>query len=151
LRELGRLEEAAQAFREALRHGAERDLHDYYLASVEGRDAPPAAPREFVQTLFDDYADEFETHLVSALRYRGHVRLVEGLAALGRGPYRNGLDLGCGTGLCGPLLRPMVERLTGIDLAPRMAAKAAARGVYDAVAAADAVDHLRQSGARSPM
>jgi predicted TPR repeat methyltransferase len=148
LRELGRLDEAAQAFRAALRHGAERDLHDYYLASVEGRDAPPAAPREFVQTLFDDYADEFETHLVSALRYRGHVQLVEGLAALGRGRYRNGLDLGCGTGLCGPLLRPMVERLTGIDLAPRMAAKAAIRGVYDAVAVADAVDHLRQSGER---
>jgi predicted TPR repeat methyltransferase len=144
-RELGRLDDAANAFREALRHGADRHLHEYYLASVAGQTAPPVAPREYVRTLFDEYADAFETHLVSELRYRGHLQLVEGLVALGHGRYQNALDLGCGTGLCGPLLRPMAERLTGIDLAPKMLEKAAARAVYDTLEADDAVDYLRRA------
>ena len=36
------------------------------------------------------------------------------------------LDAGCGTGLCGPLLKPFAGRLDGVDLSPRMLAKAAA-------------------------
>ena len=84
-RELGRLDDAANAFREALRHGADRDLHEYYLASVAGQAAPSTAPRDYVRTLFDDYADSFETHLVAELRYRGHLQLIEGLVALDRG------------------------------------------------------------------
>lgn len=147
-RELGRLDDAAQAFREALRLGADRGLHEYYLAAVVGDAAPSAPPREYVRALFDEYADEFETHLVSGLRYRGHLQLIEGLAALGRGLYRSALDIGCGTGLCGPLLRPMAEHLTGIDLAPKMIEKAAALGVYDVLEAADAVDHLRRGESR---
>jgi predicted TPR repeat methyltransferase len=148
LRELGRLDEAAHAFREALRHGADRDLHRYYLAAVQGEAAPATAPRAYVQTLFDDYADEFDRHLVGALHYQAHTRLVAGLAELARGPYRSALDLGCGTGLCGPLVRPLAERLAGLDLAPRMLERAAALGVYDVLHEADLVAHLRASDAR---
>jgi predicted TPR repeat methyltransferase len=148
LRELGRLDAAADAFREALRHGADPELHGYYLASVAGGAAPPAAPRDYVQALFDDYAESFEQHLVAGLRYRAPSRLVDELIALGRGPHRNALDIGCGTGLCGPLLRPLAERLTGLDLAPRMLAKAGTLGVYDALVHADALDHLRDTDAR---
>jgi predicted TPR repeat methyltransferase len=148
LRELGRLEPAAHAFREALRHGADPGLHAYYLASVAGEAVPASAPRGYVQGLFDAYADEFEEHLVGKLRYDGHTRLVGALAALARGPYRSALDIGCGTGLCGPLVRPMTERLSGLDLAPRMLAKAVALGVYDALHEADAVEFLNGSDER---
>jgi predicted TPR repeat methyltransferase len=148
LRELGRLDEAAHAFREALRHGADPGLHAYYLASVAGGAAPPTAPRDYVQTLFDDYAESFDRHLVAGLRYQAHTRLVDELIAVDRGPYRHALDLGCGTGLCGPLLRPLAERLTGLDLASRMLAKAATLAVYDALVQADAVDYLRRTDAR---
>jgi predicted TPR repeat methyltransferase len=148
LRELGRLDAAAHAFRQALRHGADPDLHAYYLASVQGEAAPATAPRAYVRTLFDDYADEFDSHLVAALRYQAHTGLVAGLAALARGPYRSALDLGCGTGLCGPLVRPLAERLAGLDLAPRMLERAAALGVYDTLHEADLLEHLRDSDAR---
>ena len=30
------------------------------------------------------------------------------------------LDAGCGTGLCGPLLRPLAARLVGVDLSEKM-------------------------------
>jgi predicted TPR repeat methyltransferase len=41
------------------------------------------------------------------------------------------LDAGCGTGLCGPSLRPYASELTGVDLSPRMLDHARARGLYD--------------------
>jgi len=47
------------------------------------------------------------------------------------------LDLGCGTGLCGPLFREMAGRMTGIDLSPKMIEKAQAREVYDELLVGD--------------
>jgi len=41
------------------------------------------------------------------------------------------LDLGCGTGLGGAAFRPYVDWLVGVDLSPRMIAKARAKGLYD--------------------
>lgn len=148
LRELQRLDAAAHAFREALRHGAGHDLHAYYLASVEGRSAPPTAPRDYVQGLFDAYADEFDSHLVGGLHYAAPRRLVEGLIELGRGPYRSAVDIGCGTGLCGPLVRPLTERLVGVDLSARMLARARRLDVYDGLENADAVEYLNRADAR---
>lgn len=58
------------------------------------------------------------------------------------------LDLGCGTGLVGGLLRPHAARLEGVDLSPVMAERARASGHYDAVQAADVVEHLQTSEAR---
>ena len=150
LRETHRLDEAAHAFREARRHGAADDLHDFYLASVEAGAAPPTAPRAYVTGLFDSYAEEFDGHLVGQLRYQAHRRLVERLVATGGADahYDSALDLGCGTGLCGPLVRPMVGRLSGVDLSARMLDKARALGVYDRLENADIVEFLTRSEER---
>jgi predicted TPR repeat methyltransferase len=43
------------------------------------------------------------------------------------------LDAGCGTGLCGPLLKPFASRLTGVDLSGGMLEKAQGRDLYDAL------------------
>ena len=40
------------------------------------------------------------------------------------------LDLGCGTGLCGELLRPLVDAIDGIDLSAAMLEQARGRGIY---------------------
>ena len=149
LREMQRLGEAADAFRAALRHGAEADLHTYYLASVGAGGLPPTAPEAYVQRLFDDYADEFERHLVERLHYQGHRRLLHRLVeAAGACGYESALDLGCGTGLCGPLARPAVKRLTGVDLSARMLEKARALGVYDRLEQADIARFLNATDER---
>jgi predicted TPR repeat methyltransferase len=57
------------------------------------------------------------------------------------------LDLGCGTGLCGPLLRPMARSLAGVDLSPVMVERSKARGVYDRVSAIDLLEALRSASA----
>ena len=151
LRELNRLDEAAVCFRQALAHGADAELNGYYLAAVGARGSPlptPAtAPRHYVQALFDDYAGQFDEHLVGVLKYQAHEVLVRHLAALDHTPFASALDLGCGTGLCGPLVRPLVRpapaRLVGVDLSAPMLDRARALGVYDDLVQADIVEYLR--------
>lgn len=152
LRETGRLAEAAQAFEQAIAHGADPQLHRYYLASVRGADAaaspslfPSSAPAHYVQALFDAYADEFDAHLVEVLGYSAHTTLVEHLPFPAAGRFASGLDLGCGTGLCGTLLADRVGRLTGVDLSAGMLARAAATGRYAQLLQTDLVDHLRST------
>jgi predicted TPR repeat methyltransferase len=59
-------------------------------------------------------------------------------AVLGpKAPLQRILDLGCGTGLNGPLFRPLAQRLDGVDLSPGMIAKARERGLYDALEVAE--------------
>jgi len=41
------------------------------------------------------------------------------------------LELGCGTGLAGRVLRPYADRLIGIDLSPEMVEKCRTVGLYD--------------------
>jgi predicted TPR repeat methyltransferase len=141
LRELGRPTEAAASYREALARGGDAELLNYYLAGIEGGATPRHAPRQYVQALFDGYAEGFDTHLVSTLRYEAPRVLVERMTA-GGGRFRHALDLGCGTGLCGALLRPRADRLTGVDLSPQMLEKARASGAYDALAQADVAEFL---------
>jgi predicted TPR repeat methyltransferase len=51
-------------------------------------------------------------------------------------------DLGCGTGLFGPQLRPLARALTGIDLSPNMLKKAEQRRLYDRLICGDIAEFL---------
>jgi predicted TPR repeat methyltransferase len=55
------------------------------------------------------------------------------------------LDAGCGTGLCGPLLRPYSSRLTGVDISSCMIDKARERTVYDELITAELTGLLEDS------
>lgn len=58
------------------------------------------------------------------------------------------LDAGCGTGLVGPLLKPVAKTLVGVDLSEPMLEKARALGVYDDLVAGDLVEHLLDNPGR---
>lgn len=156
LQQLGRADEAGAVWSEALTAGVEPELNRYLLAGLGAGPAsqtrstaatPTQSPQAYVRALFDPYADGFEAHLVGALQYRGHEAVVD--AALGAARaggvagFESVVDLGCGTGLCGRLLRPHAKRIEGIDLSPTMVATARASGAYEVVRQADAVEALR--------
>ena len=145
MRELGQLDEAAGCFERAIALGADDALHRYYLASVRGGSTPPAPPREYVETLFDTYADDFQGHLTGALRYQAHEVLVRHLPPPAAGRWRSVLDLGCGTGLCGPLVQPLADRIEGVDVSARMLEQAGTTGAYTGLAHADLVPWLAQA------
>ena len=52
------------------------------------------------------------------------------------------VDLGCGTGLSGPDLRPLASRLVGVDLSQHMLDRARDRQCYDELVRADLVEFL---------
>lgn len=104
--------------------------------------------RAYVEALFDDYAPRFEQSLVDKLGYRIPERIGELVSALlaqrGADEFGRAIDLGCGTGLAGAQLRPMVGRLEGVDLSAKMLNQAGRKGVYDLLERADLVDYLER-------
>lgn len=148
LKDLGRVDAAAADYEAALAHGADEALARYLLGALRGVEAPAVAPPQYVAPLFDGYAEQFEAHLVGELRYRAHEVLVQQLIAPTSRRFASALDLGCGTGLCGPLVRPMVQRLEGVDLSAKMLDKARDRAVYDVLTQADVARHLQTTPER---
>ena len=110
---------------------------DLRLVALAGAPLPAAMPADYVRTLFDDYAPRFDRALVERLRYEAPDRLAASLAVLGERRFAHALDLGCGTGLMGAAIRSRVDRLTGFDLSEGMLKRAAARDIYDRLAAGD--------------
>lgn len=141
---LGEREQALACYEQALVAGADAALNGYYIAGLTGdASAAPRAPAAYVQGLFDQYADEFDAHLLGTLGYQGHRVLIEQLPADAPRRFAHVLDLGCGTGLCGQSIRSRTDRLTGVDLSPAMIGRARARGLYDELQVADITAFLR--------
>lgn len=108
------------------------------LALLGARAAPATLPPDYIAALFDDYAPRFDRHLTQALGY-DVPRLLTAAVTAWR-PQAAGLrilDLGCGTGLAGAVLRDAAAWLEGVDLSPRMVAEAAKKQIYDRLHAAD--------------
>lgn len=138
LKAQGKPREVEEACRQVLRIRPDDAEAHYFLGMLGADTAPPAAPNEHVARLFDDYAEIFDAHLVGKLRYRAPEVLIEAVeAAIGNRRDLDVLDLGCGTGLCGPLFRPLARTLVGVDLSPNMLEKARARAIYDALEAGE--------------
>lgn len=125
----------------------------HWLAVLRG-ETTATAPAEYVAGLFDGYAERFDQHLVETLEYRTPQLLAEELEQVkaviatelsdADQPvlFQRCADLGCGTGLMGPLLKDLgVQQLEGVDLSSKMlqVAREKQRG-YDVLLCADLVE-----------
>ena len=134
------LQERVEAYRHWLAHDPDNPVPRFMLAACLGDSAAPRAPDEFVSKLFDEFAGYFDQNL-AALDYRVPELLGKRLAGWERSQLVV-LDAGCGTGLCGPILRPLAQRLTGVDLSGEMLRKAAGRRVYDELVTAEITAYM---------
>jgi predicted TPR repeat methyltransferase len=148
LRALGQRDEAVAAYRRALALGADADEIRFALAALGEAEQPETAPADYVKHLFDQYAGRFDRHLVDVLGYRTPALLDALLRPhLAAVPVDAALDLGCGTGLCAPFLRPLARHVTGVDLSQRMLDKAEELDLYDDLVCADIVAWLGERAA----
>lgn len=108
-------------------------------AALAGEAGDDRAADEYVRQVFDIFAADFDERL-EELGYRAPQALTDALRSAGilaDGAGLDVLDAGCGTGLCAPLLRAAAKRLDGVDLSEGMLARAAERGLYDGLHAAE--------------
>ncbi len=138
LASLGRIAEAASVFRAWSEQDPDNPVARHLLAACSGERTPERAPDDYVKQVFDNFAGRFEERL-GGLEYRAPQLVAEAVARVHAAPAADlrTLDAGCGTGLCGPLLRPFARRLEGVDLSPGMLGRARATGWYDALEEAE--------------
>jgi len=96
----------------------------HMLAAMTGGEDSGRASNEFVTSLFDDFAETFDEKL-GALGYKVPKLVGEAafdqLQSVDKDTFRSALDAGCGTGLAGRYLRPLVGGpLVGVDLSTKM-------------------------------
>lgn len=107
------------------------DVEFGYLRDALNQARMARPPDAFVEGFFDRFAAQFDERLVGELGYTGPEAARELLAPyIAKGAGR-ALDLGCGTGLSGAILREASTHLVGVDLSTGMLAKARERGLYD--------------------
>jgi len=141
----GRADEAADVFRHWLKKDPDNPTAQHMLAATTGESAPARASEQYVQETFDGFADTFDM-VVKRLGYDIPTKAVAALQRHWDAEKEIGavLDAGCGTGLCGPLLKPLAGHLVGVDLSARMLLKASDRHVYDKLAQADLTEYLQR-------
>lgn len=144
MRQAGQTAEAARCFGQAIAHGADDELHRFYLAAVTDVRDPPPPPALYARALFDRYADDFQSHLLDKLAYRAPQVLLGPLVEGGR-RWPLVLDLGCGTGLCARILQPHADAIDGVDVSAEMVRRAQASGLYRQVRRADLLDALDEA------
>jgi predicted TPR repeat methyltransferase len=129
-----------------------------HLATLTGGQSVAPAQPQVVASHFNDYADTVDRHLVGGLKYRAPQLIHEAVTAArqragadaeaGEPGRLDVVDLGCGTGLCGPLFRPIARTLVGVDLALRMIHEARQRRVYDELLVDEITNYLSARPAR---
>lgn len=141
----GRHKEAIGVYRDWLEREPTNPVARHMLAACGGGAAPDRAEDAYVCQIFDSFADSFDEQLLNNLDYRAPQVLVDALGHVLGAPrgVLEVLDAGCGTGLCGPLIRPHARQLSGVDLSGGMVEKARARGGYDALEVAELSAYLQ--------
>jgi predicted TPR repeat methyltransferase len=157
LYQAGHMSEAAQAYGEWARREPQSAKARHMAAATSQQNVPARADDDYVRNLFDESAPTFDASL-GKLGYRAPARIADELkriiamgsasAAAMSGTLADSrleavLDAGCGTGLCGPLVRENCTQLVGVDLSPKMIERARARGCYDELVVAELSAFMR--------
>lgn len=139
----GRYDAAAKLYREWLEDEPNHPTALHHLAACTGENIPSRATDAYIELTFDGFASSFDSCLAK-LDYRAPALVTAAIAScLGNAEGRLViLDAGCGTGLCGPLIKPYASRLIGVDLSVGMLEKARGRNLYDALHQAELTDFM---------
>ena len=142
LKEQDKLGEAIEAYKKALFIKPEYGSAKHMLSALTGN-TNKAAPREYVENLFDGYSKNFEDSLIKKLEYKIPKLIKDILIKLNcTESLGSVLDLGCGSGLFGQEIRDHCSRIEGIDLSNKMLGLAKQKNVYDKLSHSDIVEYL---------
>lgn len=130
---MGHHDKAIESFKKALAIQPNNTEVHYILSALQGNQSVKQAPDQYVSHLFDQYAPYYDKHLTEFLHYETHTLIHKALKEVLSDQLHDMLiiDLGCGTGLTGALLKPHASKLIGIDLSAKMVEAAGKKDIYD--------------------
>jgi len=143
---MGELEGCAEVLKQWLDYAPDNPTALHMHAAYTLVDAPARASDAYVKETFDRFAASFDG-VLKRLDYQAPDLVLQALQTLEPNPETwLILDAGCGTGLCGELIRPWAKVLVGADLSPKMLEQAKARKVYDQLFEAELTAFFSQAG-----
>ena len=139
-----RIADAAKVYRAWAQIDPSSSTAAHLAAASSGEQTPERGSDAYVTETFDRFAATFDQNLAN-LGYRAPQLVTAALVDVvgERRPVDSVLDAGCGTGLCGALLRPLARRLIGVDLSSGMVEGARAKGHYDELTVGELVAFMR--------
>ncbi|KGP63337.1 methyltransferase [Legionella norrlandica] len=134
---------ARDYLKQALAINPQDKVSQHMLNAITGETCTDTT-EQYAQNLFNNYALYYDQHMQGQLHYTipHHIgRLVHRFQLL---QVNNVLDLGCGTGLTGTVLREISKHLTGVDISEKMIARAKEKGIYDLLVCSELIDFLKK-------
>jgi len=143
---MGRIPDALRIVDRWLAHQPGNPTALHVRAAYSGESTPARASDDYVRDTFDRFADSFDM-VLKHLNYQAPFLVAQALHdMIGERVVDSLLDAGCGTGLCGALVRPRTRWLEGVDLSGKMLERARRRGIYDALHEAELTGFLAGLG-----
>ena len=143
---VGRRETARDSYQQYLRLQPDDAEIRHLLVSLTDDPTPARVPDECIKHLYERFSVYYESNMCEELSYQGPQRLMEVIRhQIGDRRELSVLDLGCGTGLAGEVLRPFASRMVGVDLSEEMLSRARKRNIYDELAQGEITAWLNQS------
>ncbi len=143
--QIGEFDDAIKAYEKAIQLDPGNGTANHMLSVLKG-ETPMSAPKDYVKNLFDAYSGRFDEHLLDELEYQTPKELCGLLnETMGNESYEKALDLGCGTGLMGVLIRDKVDEMKGVDLSPLMLKEAEKKEIYDDLRQGEIMEELEKS------
>jgi predicted TPR repeat methyltransferase len=147
---VGRRDEARAAYERCHRAHPEDVEVEHMLIALRDEPPPARASDQYIERLYSRFAEFYDDNMCGELDFRAPDLLNQALgAALAARDELSVLELGCGTGLFGKLVRPRARHLVGIDLSAAMVERASQRGVYDELETAEITAWLARQQLRS--
>ena len=142
---LGHRTEAITLLQRAMKTNPKDKACQFMLHALTGNEKHPEACPDYVSNLFNNYALYYDQHMQGTLKYNLPHAMMRILHQLGQFKFKSTLDLGCGTGLSGEVLRDSSEHLTGIDISSKMLDQARNKDVYDTLIEIELLTFLQQN------
>jgi predicted TPR repeat methyltransferase len=143
---LGKTAEATAVYKQWLQQEPDNPIAAHLYAACAGSHIPERTSDHYVETLFDDFSSDFNEHLLDHLSYQVPQLIKQLLPTLIQKDQKlHILDACCGTGLCGPILNPYAQSLTGVDLSSGMLAVAKKTPHYDVLIKEEISGFLRKN------
>ena len=142
---VGRREEARAAYQKYFDVHPEDGEIEHLLIALNDASPPPRASDRAILHIYKTFAASYESRMLDDLKYAGPQRVEDGIKAVigDRGGLKV-LDLGCGSGISGAMIKPRAAELTGIDLSAEMLELARARTIYDRLEQSEITQWLDQ-------